>query len=143
MFYYYHLQFNGFGIADDRFKSLLFSVKNYSLLIKVGIFLTKSTPIVDRYDSLNRSSAKRSNMHDFPTPESPTKTILNKKSLKKKKWCYVIFIFSSGSGLIYFTIQCLCISQLSLRSWKQNTCLKFKLFFFFQFKIKGKQNVIF
>jgi hypothetical protein len=39
---------------------------------------TKSTPIVEMYDSVYVSSAKRKSKQDFPTPESPINSNLNK-----------------------------------------------------------------
>ena len=43
---------------------------------------TKSTPMVDRWTSLNRSSTKRVIRQLLPTDESPTSTSLNVKSLR-------------------------------------------------------------
>jgi hypothetical protein len=42
--------------------------------------LTKSTPMVEMYESVNASSANRRRRHDFPTPVSPISTSLNRKS---------------------------------------------------------------
>ncbi len=39
---------------------------------------TKSTPIVEMYDSVYVSSANRSRRHDLPTPESPISSSLNR-----------------------------------------------------------------
>ena len=44
----------------------------------LNILLTKSTPIVEIYDSVYVSSAKRRSKQDFPTPESPISRSLNK-----------------------------------------------------------------
>ena len=40
--------------------------------------ILKSTPIVEMYDSVYVSSAKRSSRHDLPTPESPISSSLNR-----------------------------------------------------------------
>ena len=40
--------------------------------------ILKSTPIVEMYDSVYVSSAKRNKRHDLPTPESPINKSLNK-----------------------------------------------------------------
>jgi len=45
---------------------------------KTNMKLTKSTPMVEMYDSVYVSSANRSNRHDFPTPESPINKSLNR-----------------------------------------------------------------
>jgi len=47
-----------------------------------GWRLTKSTPIVDMYVSVYVSSAKRRRRHDLPTPESPMRRSLKRKSLR-------------------------------------------------------------
>lgn len=47
--------------------------------------LTKSTPIVERCTSLNRSSTNRVIRQLLPTEESPTNTILNVWSLEHKR----------------------------------------------------------
>jgi hypothetical protein len=40
--------------------------------------ILKSTPMVEMYESIHVSSAKRSSKHDLPTPESPISTRMNR-----------------------------------------------------------------
>lgn len=40
-------------------------------------FVENSTPIVDRLSNENSFRVKRDSKFDFPTPESPVRTILN------------------------------------------------------------------
>ncbi len=67
----------------------LYTCSLIGLLFTSIVLILKSTPIVEIKVELNEPSAKRINNAVFPTPDSPTRSTLNKKSLNCVKGIFV------------------------------------------------------